>query len=53
MQKGRSRSGPIANVNEKPGLEGKAMKNTGFVLGLCLTDHPENRFPSGKPSNYD
>lgn len=47
-------SGLLPNVNEKPGLEGEGDKKIqAYCFRMCLTDHPDNRIPFQKPSNYD
>lgn len=52
--KGDPTSGLLPNVNEKPGLEGEGDKKIqAYCFRMCLTDHPENRIPFQKPSNYD
>jgi len=54
VKKGDPASGLLPNVNEKPGLEGEGdEKIQAYCFRMCLTDHPENRIPFQKPSNYD
>jgi hypothetical protein len=54
VKKGDPASGLLPNVNEKPGLEGEGDKKIqAYCFRMCLTDHPENRIPFQKPSNYD
>ena len=54
IKKGDPSSGLLPNVNEKPGLEGEGDdKIQAYCFRMCLTDHPENRIPFQKPSNYD
>lgn len=51
---GEPSSGLLPNVNEKPGLEGEGDKKIqAYCFRMCLTDHPDNRIPFQKPSNYD
>ncbi len=52
--KGDPSSGRLPNINEKPGLEGEGDKKIqAYCFRMCLTDHPDNRIPFRKPSNYD
>jgi hypothetical protein len=52
--KGNPTSGLLPNVNEKPGLEGAGdNKIQAYCFRMCLTDHPDNRIPFQKPSNYN
>ncbi|MCM4165559.1 MULTISPECIES: FAD-dependent oxidoreductase [unclassified Arenibacter] len=52
--KGDPTSGLLPNVNEKPGLEGQGDKKIqAYCFRMCLTDHPDNRIPFQKPTNYD
>ncbi|RTE53777.1 FAD-dependent oxidoreductase [Arenibacter aquaticus] len=52
--KGDPSSGLLPNVNEKPGLESEGDKKIqAYCFRMCLTDHPDNRIPFQKPSNYD
>ncbi|MCM4166089.1 Soluble pyridine nucleotide transhydrogenase [Arenibacter antarcticus] len=54
VKKGDPASGLLPNINEKPGLEGEGDdKIQAYCFRMCLTDHPENRIPFQKPSNYD
>ncbi|GGW39434.1 FAD-dependent oxidoreductase [Arenibacter certesii] len=47
-------SGLLPNINEKPGLEGEGDYTIqAYCFRMCLTDHPENRIPFQKPSNYE
>jgi len=53
IKKGDPSSGLLPNVNGKPGLEGEGDdKIQAYCFRMCLTDHPENRIPFQKPSNY-
>ncbi|MCK0147644.1 FAD-dependent oxidoreductase [Arenibacter sp. F26102] len=51
--KGNPESGLLPNVNEKPGVEGDGdNKIQAYCFRMCLTDHPDNRIPFLKPTNY-
>ena len=51
--KGNPNSGLLPNINQKPGLDGEGDKKIqAYCFRMCLTDHPENRIPFKKPSDY-
>lgn len=54
-EKGNPSSGLLPFINPKgPGKEGSANKGVqAYCFRMCLTNHPENRIPFEKPSDYN
>ena len=52
---GNPQSGLLARISpEPPGTYGEGDdKIQAYCFRMCMTDHPENRVPFPKPSNYD
>lgn len=55
IKKGDKSSGLLPGINPKgPGELGSGdHRIQAYCFRMCLTDHPENRIPFEKPSNYD
>jgi hypothetical protein len=53
--KGDPNNGLLPGINPgKPGIDGSGdSKIQAYCFRMCLTDHPENRIPFSRPSNYN